>query len=541
MIDRRHTRGWDSSRGRLVCPGRARGGLVALVVTGALLGGVGSAAASSDQWSSAGGNVQNTRWQAGETTLSSSNVAALEKKWAFTTGGDVSATPAVDGDTVYFPDRAGNLYAVDKLTGQQRWRSSVGAASGVPGDYARATPALAGNKVIVGTQGPFGGGGKVLAFHKDTGAVLWRTTLDTHPAAIITQSATVFGNRVYVGTSSLEESFALIPGYVCCSFRGRMAALDLSTGAVVWDVRMAPPGFPGAAVWGSSPAIDSKRGQLYIATGNNYDAPPETLACVAAAGNDSSAQQACLPPDDHFDSVMALDLKTGAIRWATRALSFDAWTVDCIPFIGEGTNCPEPAGPDFDFGQAPALFTVRDGSKNRDVVGAGQKSGQYWSLDPDSGAVRWVTQAGPGGTAGGLQWGSAVDGRRVYTANANSNAVAWTLPNGTTTSNGIWSGIDAVTGQLLWQTVPTFAGVPFGGNSSGPVTTANGVVFGCGLDSQGHMYALDGATGMILWTFASGGSCLSGAAIAGGRLFWGSGYSFFGTPNHKLYSFGLPG
>jgi len=26
-----------------------------------------------------------------------------------------------------------------------------------------------------------------------------------------------------------------------------------------------------------------------------------------------------------------------------------------------------------------------------------------------------------------------------------------------------------------------------------------------------------------------------------GRLFWGSGYSFFGTPNNKLYSFGLPG
>ena len=62
--------------------------------------------------------------------------------------------------------------------------------------------------MIIGTQGPFGGGGKVLAFHKDTGALLWSTTLDTHPAAIITQSATVYGNRVYVGTSSLEGEFA---------------------------------------------------------------------------------------------------------------------------------------------------------------------------------------------------------------------------------------------------------------------------------------------------------------------------------------------
>ena len=542
MVDRRTRPGGPVREGSIRRTGIARGGIIAvLVVAGVLLVGAGSAAASGGQWSSAGGDLQNTRFQANEKSLSVSNVAGLEVKWQFTTGGDVSATPAVDGDTVYFPDRAGHLYAVDKWTGQQRWRSSIAAASGVPGDYARATPAIAGNKVIVGTQGPFGGGGRVLAFHKDTGAPLWNTTLDTHPAAVITQSATVFGNRVYVGTSSLEESFALIPGYDCCSFRGRMAALDLNTGAVVWEVRMAPPGFPGNAVWGSSPAIDSKRGQLYVATGNNYDAPPETLACIAAAGNDPIAQQACLPADNHFDSVLALDLKTGAIRWVTRALGFDAWTVDCIPFLGEGSNCPEPAGPDFDFGQAPALFTVRDGNRNRDVVGAGQKSGQYWALDPDTGAVRWLTQAGPGGTAGGLQWGSAVDSRRVYTANANSNAVAWTLPNGTITTDGIWSGIDAVTGELLWQTVPSFGGSFFGGGSSGPVTTANGVVFGCSLDPQGHMYALDGATGAILWTFASGGSCLSGAAISEGRLFWGSGYSLFGTPNNKLYSFGLPG
>ena len=52
----------------------------------------------------------------------------------------------------------------------------------------------------------------------------------------------------------------------------------------------------------------------------------------------------------------------------------------------------------------------------------------------------------------------------------------------------------------------------------------------------------DGATGEILWSFASGGSCRSGAAISQGRLYWGSGYSNlgFGTPNNRLYSFGCP-
>ena len=514
---------------------------LAIVIAGAVLGGVAIAAGGSPFWVSAGGDPQNSRFQANENTLSVSNVDALQVKWSFTTGGEVSATPAVDGNSVYFPDGAGKLYAVDKWTGQERWSASIAAASGVPGDKARATPAIGGGKLVIGTQGPFGGGGKILAFDKDTGVLLWSTTLDDHPAATITQSATIFGNRVYVGTSSLEESFAFIPGYTCCSFRGKVAALDLQTGAIVWETRMAPPGYPGNAVWGSSPAIDMRRGQLYIGTGNNYNAPPETLACVEAAGSDPRAQLACLPADDHFDSVLALDIKTGAIRWVTRMVGFDAWTMDCIPFLGEGTNCPAPAGPNFDFAQAPALFSVRGAGRTRDVVGVGQKSGQYWSLDPDTGAVNWVTQAGPGGTFGGLQWGSAVDGQRIYTANANSNAIPHTLPNGTTTTGGVWSGIDAATGQLLWQTVPTFGGSLLGGGSSGPVTTANGVVFGCSLDPQGHMYALNGATGEILWTFASGGSCLSGAAISEGRLFWGSGYSLFGTPNNKVYSFGLPG
>jgi hypothetical protein len=45
-----------------------------------------------------------------------------------------------------------------------------------------------------------------------------------------------------------------------------------------------------------------------------------------------------------------------------------------------------------------------------------------------------------------------------------------------------------------------------------------------------------------LWGFASGGSCLSGPAITDGKVFWGSGYSNlgFGTPNKKLFAFGLP-
>jgi polyvinyl alcohol dehydrogenase (cytochrome) len=500
--------------------------------------------ASASGWPSAGQNLGNTRYQEQSGGISPQTVGGLSQKWVFTTGGDVSATPAVDEGAVYFPDWAGNLYAVDRKTGQQIWKASIAQASGTPGDKARATPVITGSLIIVGTQGnlfappPFGGpGGKLLAFDKKTGALVWATQLDDHYSAIVTQSATVQGDRVYVGVASMEEALAGIVG-VCCGFRGSMLALDVATGAIVWKTYTVPTGYSGGAVWGSSPAVDVKRGQVYVATGNNYSVPPDVKACVIAAGSNTDAVRACIAPDDLFDSILALDMATGAVRWVTKALPFDTWIAACIGF-GDPGLCPEPASPDYDFGQAPALFTVKANGTGRltDFVGAGQKSGKYWAVDPDTGAVRWVTQAGPGGTAGGLQWGSAVDGQRVYTANSNSNAVEW--PTAGSPTSGVWSGIDAATGQVLWQARPSG-----GGSTSGPVTTTNGVVFGCSLDrTNGYMYALDAATGVELWKFSSGGSCLSGAAISKGDVFWGSGYSnlfgAFGGPNNKLYAFAI--
>lgn len=489
--------------------------------------------AQASQWTSSGQNSSNTRHQAIETRISPATVSRLDVKWVFNTAGDVSATPAVDGERVYFPDWAGNLYAVDRRTGQQLWKQSIPALTSIPGDKARSTPAVSHGKVFVGTQGPLGMGGKLFAFNKETGAVVWATQVEEHPAAIITQAPTVHGGVVYVGTASQEEGLAaFVPGYPCCSFRGSLAALDVDTGAILWRTYMTPSGYSGAAVWGSSPVVDASRAQVLVTTGNNYTVPADVLACVAAAAGNAQAMAACVAADDFFDAVVAMDTRTGAVRWGTRMLPYDAWTVACIPgFIP--VWCPNPAGPDYDFGQGPALFKTPQG---RELVGAGQKSSQYWALDPGTGAVVWMTLLGPGGTAGGLQWGSSVDGKRVYTADANSNSRPWTLLDGTRTTNGIWSGLDAATGQLLWQTVPEPAG-----NASGPPSSANGVVFACTLDAQGHMYALDGATGRVLWKFASGGGCLSGAAISMGEVFWGSGYSNFGfsTPNNKLYAFEL--
>ncbi len=492
-------------------------------------------AAPSATWSMAGNNLQNTRYADSEKTIGIGQAKKLAVKWVLTTGGDVSATPAVDGGAVYVPDWGGNLWALNASTGAVLWSKQISSYTGVTGDLARATPAVYGNLLIVGDQPTYGHPAQILGINKQTGALVWMTQADTHLASIITQSAVVdpATGIAYVGVSSNEEGDAAFdPTYVCCSFRGSMLALNSATGDIVWRTYTVPPGYSGGSVWGSTAVVDRSRGNVYITTGNNYTWPASVLQC---AGPDPTAAQlqGCLSSDDHFDSVMALNLATGAIKWSYTALPADAWNVAC--FFG-GSNCPAHAGPDYDFGQGASLINVNGNSSTKQILGAGQKSGQYWAFDPSTGAVLWVTQVGPGSSLGGLEWGSATDGSQIYAADANLYHIPTTLVNGQTATAGFWSALDVNTGKIVWQTAD-----PLGAIDPGAVSAGGGLVYACSMDSTGHMYAMRASTGEILWSFASGGSCNAGAAIANGVVYWGSGYSHLGpslgTGNNKFYAF----
>ena len=211
------------------------------------------AAGSGGLWKMSGQSLDNTRHQKSEHKISPSNVANLSPRWVVTTGGDVSATPAVDGEFIYFPDWAGNLFKVDRETGAVVWQHQISDYVGPPGNFSRTTPAIYGDLLIFGDQaGRQFAGANVMAVDKNTGDVVWVNHLGDHPAAIITQSATVHADTVYIGVASLEEAFAaFIPGYVCCTFRASMAALDVDTGALLWQTYVVPEGFSGNAIWGS--------------------------------------------------------------------------------------------------------------------------------------------------------------------------------------------------------------------------------------------------------------------------------------------------
>jgi polyvinyl alcohol dehydrogenase (cytochrome) len=210
---------------------------------------------------------------------------------------------------------------------------------------------------------------------------------------------------------------------------------------------------------------------------------------------------------------------------------------------------------DFDFGgSGPNLFSVHDGhGRPRDVLGVGEKSGVYWALDPEDGSLIWHTQVGPGSTLGGIEWGTATDGQRIYVPNANRFGITYTLqPSGIQANSGSWSALDPVDGKLLWQTgtpgqcSAQTSGVVQGCMALGPTSVANGVVFAGSMDVNPNnptMFALDGSTGKILWSFAAGSSVIAGPAIVADSLYWGAGYGHtgptIGTPNNKLFAFSV--
>jgi polyvinyl alcohol dehydrogenase (cytochrome) len=381
----------------------------------------------------------------------------------------------------------------------------------------------------MGSPVKHGDGANIIAIHPGTGTLKWITQVDRHPAAIITGSPVAFNNVIYVGVASYEEDLSSVPGYPCCSFRGSVVALDQATGKKLWQTFTVEPNggatdeFSGGAVW-EPPAIDASRGLLYVGTGDNYTVPSSNKNCEMSHEANGSPTL-CTNPGDHFDSVVALDLKTGKIKWSTKVKEYDTWILDCLfPAPAGATHCPAPSGGDLDFtGSGPNLVG--------NIVGIGEKSGVYWALDPDTGAILWNTTVGPGSAAGEM-WGTASDGKNIYLPISNFFHVPYKLtPNGEAISWGSWSAINAATGRIVWQTAdPTSLALDTGGMS-----VANGVVFAGSI--SGNMYALNAQTGKVLWSFASGWPVVDAPSIVNGVVYWGAGYSR-GTATNPGFRYG---
>jgi polyvinyl alcohol dehydrogenase (cytochrome) len=504
-------------------------------------------------WPMSNRDAGNSRHQPGETTISPANVSRLAPVFTLTTDGDVWATPVVTGDAIYASDAGGKLWKFDRASGKVIWSHAVAEYNGVASSAVRTSVVVAEGLVMFGDRS----GANMIAVDALTGERRWITRIDEHPAAQVTGSPIVVGERLYVGVSANEGLKFLKDRNTKSTFRGSLVALDIKTGKMQWktwtmpDNGGRPDSWSGGAVI-SVPGVNEQKGLLYFGTDHQYTQPESVSACLKAAPDDWSPS--CYPADARFNSVTAVDLSTGAPRWTFFGSGVQVWEMACgelprvtypFPLHAIGTSsavriCPPPSDYlNWAFAAgSPQIYSAVINGRTREVVGMAQKSGVYWAFDAETGEVLWHTLIGPWSEPGGLTWGAAYDGQRLYLALTNLEHVPHVLTSGTAMTGGFWTALDPTTGKILWQTADPQNGAVY----AAPVV-ANGVVYVGSMATSGdQMYALDAATGAILWRFAAGGSVGAHPAVVDGRVYWGSGFGMFGGVHHnRLYVFGLDG
>lgn len=450
-------------------------------------------------WASFGRDLAGSHHNPYETEITPATVPRLKTRWVFETEGDVSSQPILIDGVLYFGSWDGKEYAVDAKTGKKIWDYDGGQSS-------RSAAAYGEGMLFYGDIA-----GIIHALDAKTGALKWKKKADPHPSTVLSGAPLYYQGRIYIGVSSHEEGAGMRSrNYQCCTFRGSVVAYDAKTGDEIWRWYVIPEapsdqgkdkagktilGPAGGAIW-STVSLDTAARRIYVTTGNQYTQPASKFP----------------------NAIIALDLNTGKLLWSYQATPKDIWTFDC-------RNNPECSDLDVDFGTAPVMVKGPGGKR---LVVAGQKSGYAYGVDPQTGKQVWSTQVGPGGKLGGIEFGLASDGERVYAGISNHPR------------QGSISALDGATGKILWQTPD-----PTNKANFGPVTVSgtgkNRLVWAGSV--SGFVRAYDAETGKILWEFDTGGAVGGGITVAGGTVYVGSGYTFLriGKANNKLYAFSIDG
>jgi polyvinyl alcohol dehydrogenase (cytochrome) len=494
------------------------------------------------------------------------NVASLELAWslAFPRVTDMRSQPAIIGDTLYFGDKTGKLYAIDRLSGCIRNHTEV--LSGIRSAITAVT--LPGGRQLLVFADSMA---SIYALDADSLETVWQTAARLYETSVITGSISYHDGRLFVPVSSYEVAVSGSPTHICCKSHGGVIALDAADGERLWEWHGTPDatlqglnadgaelyGPSGVSVW-STPTIDAKRNRIYVGTGENLSHPAT----------------------DTSDAIVALDMDSGEMAWRFQATADDVWNAACL---NNGANCPANAGGDFDFGASVILAQTPRG---RELLLAGQKSGDVYALDPDPGSPdgslvwhRRVSNAAIGPnlaqttTNGGIHWGMALSGDRLVVAASDPERDRpQYIPK---------PGLHALNledGEILWHRAVE-RGCHIGDEDkpmiglqnmragkqrpledqyrcsfyyglSAALTATPELAFSAGLDGKVRAYDLD--TGDVLWQTETarpfrasngveghGGAVdVSGQVLADGWLYVQSGYSMFGQlPGNVLLAY----
>jgi polyvinyl alcohol dehydrogenase (cytochrome) len=496
---------------------------------------------SGSQWNGWGADLENSRYQ--PAGLAAGDVPKLKLKWAFAFPGTFvsNGPPIVAGGRVFVPSANRTIYSLDANTGCQYWTFEAEAPV-----RTAITIAAAGrrNVAFFGDQR-----GNAYSLDASSGELLWKTHIDDQPKARIVGAPVFYQGRVYVPLTDGEEGPSMSPNYECCSGRGGLIALDASTGKLIWktytiaeEAHVTGKNPAGAKTWGpsgasiwSAPTIDAEKGLIYAGTGDNFSDPATKTS----------------------DAVIAFDMKDGHIVWVKQLTEDDVFNMGCIEGLTHGCRPGEKIGPDFDIGASPILVKLASGKR---VLLVSQKSAFVHALDPDKkGEILWRAQLGKGTALGGIQWGSASDGKNMYAALSDVGFLYVGTPPKRILDPKAGGGLfafDIAPGKKVWEAAPPVCGDRLNCSpaQSAAITAIPGAVFSGSAD--GHLRAYASADGKVIWDFdttrefttvngitAKGGSMDGpGPVVAGQMLLVPSGYAAWGgLPGNVLLAFTVEG
>jgi alcohol dehydrogenase (cytochrome c) len=494
------------------------------------------------------------------TQLTQENVSDLKLKWIYRPKylEKMEATPLVV-DGVLYTVQNSEVVAMDAATGRAYWTFHY-AVPPQSNQYLMVVKglAIAGNTVFWATYD-----GHLIAIDAKTGLALWNKTLvDWHKGYQLNVAPLVVKDKLIFGPATNEE------GANCW-----VAAYDVKTGNELWRFYTAPTSAdePAAKTWAGE---SWKHGGSPIWVTGSYD--PETNLTFWGTGNPNPGWNGDNRPGDdlYSDSVIALDVDTGKLKWHYQFTPHDEFDWDSV--------------------QVPVLAKINWQGKPRKVILWANRNGFYYVIDRTTGkfllgkafvkqnwnigfdevgrpmkspALAPKPMGGPyvePGTQGGTNWyspsfsqntglfyvstwenygapsgkgevsewkeGGKYAGNMRRPAGAARGASRGPSPAFKTEDEGFGAvkAIDPATGDKRWE----FKFVDW--TESGVLSTASDLVFSG--SREGNFVALNARNGSMLWKTNLGGTVASGPVtyLANGRQY------VIVCADNAMYAFGLP-
>ena len=467
------------------------------------------------------GNYAQTRYYAAS-QINAGNVAKLRPAFTFQTEvlESMQTAPIVIDGIMYLTTSYNHIYAVDAVTGKEFWhyKHKQGPVTTYCCGPNNRGVAILNERIFMGTLDA-----RLLSLDAKTGKVLWSVQIaDPELGYSETMAPVAVNGKILIGTNGGEYGI-----------RGFVKAYDANDGKLLWTFYTIPEkGHEG--VWAQNDAtnrnmlrdIPAEKAQLAKQGGDFYKtlgggvwmAPAvdkDTNTVFFVVGNPSPDLYGKERPGDNLytDSIVAIDLNTGAYKWHYQYIAHDVWDLDAV---------------------SPVILTEAAGKdgKMRKVAIHGGKTGHVYVHDRATGELirfseamipqenMWVLPTATGarmlpGANGGVEWSPMAINpklRLAYAANLHQpmtyHVEESKYPGGKLWLGGAfkaiagekqWGRLAAVnldTGKLAWKfdtEQPLIGGV---------LATAGGLVFNG--ESNGLFRAFDAETGKMLWQYQAG-------------------------------------